>query len=285
MKTINQIYNEIIAEKETFTSLSGLAPAGDNAANLIAQLSAGSKVAIWRLICYINAVAIYVSQEVLQAIVSKAAIGTLPWIVDVAKQYQHGDLLVFNSGSYSYAAINPAIQIVSNCAAVETGNSVIIKVAKSQAPNLEPLTTLEFDAFKAYMNLRLIAGVQYGYINQPADILVVGYDVFYNPLVMNANGERISDGVKVVEQLIENFIQTLDFNGVLKLTQLTSAIKTLPEVTNVVLKFSNVRYGSITPIDLFAAVGQKYVPFSGYLKISTDSGETLNDTITYIAAQ
>jgi hypothetical protein len=282
MKTIKEIYNEIIAEKETFSSLDGLQPAADNAANLISQLSSGSKVAIWRLVCYINAVAIYSSQVVLELIRSRAAIGTLPWVVSTAKEYQHGDLLTFVNGSYIYNPIDANNQIVSNAAAIESANGVIVKVAKGTSPNLEPLSTLEFDSFKNYMSLKMIAGVNYGYINEPADTLVIGYDVFYNPLVMNSDGERISDGVKVVEVLINDFIQSLDFNGVLKLTQLTNAIKSLPEVTNVVLKFANARFGVITPIDLFAAQGQRYVPFSGYMAISTDPGEELSDTINYI---
>lgn len=283
MKTIKEIYNEIIQEKESFSSLDGLEPAGDNAANLIAQLQSNSKVALWRLMCYICAVAIYTSQAVLEMIKQRAAIGTLPWVVETAKNFQFGDNLEFENGIYLYDQVIPANRIVTNAAAVDSTFNVVVKVAKGTSPNLEPLTTAEFNAFQAYMDLKMIAGVQYGYVNAPADILVVFYDIFYNPLLMNSDGERISDGTRVVDEFIVNYIQQLPFNSVLKMTALTNAIKALPEVNNVVMKAVNARTGAAAPVDVYNTPGQTYTPFSGYMVISTDPNETLLDTINYFA--
>lgn len=46
-RNIQQIYDSIIAEKNTFSTLSGLVPANDSYTSLLADINAASKVAIW----------------------------------------------------------------------------------------------------------------------------------------------------------------------------------------------------------------------------------------------
>ena len=63
-RTISEIYDEIIAEKELSTTLNaGLLPVGTTYDDLISELSAKSKVAVWRLWAYIVAVQSWVNEK------------------------------------------------------------------------------------------------------------------------------------------------------------------------------------------------------------------------------
>ena len=54
-----------------------------------------------------------------------------------------------------------------------------------------------------------------------ADLLKVAYTIYYDPLVMNSDGELIADDtIKPVELAINNYIQNLPFNGILNLNKL-----------------------------------------------------------------
>jgi hypothetical protein len=284
MNRIKEIYNEIVAEKDGMSSLAELEPAQDNAIALLSELNSGSKVAIWRLLFWLIAFAHYLHELVIAKMIDKAPIGSLPWLVDLAKNYQFGVPLIFQEGSYVYENPNDSTyKIITQAAAIESPQRVVIKLATGTTPNLQPLNSIQYDAFRAYFNLKGIPGVNYGFINEIADILVAGFDVFYDPLLLDANGELLlSPGAKPVNDIIESYVQELPFNGTLELTKLTNAVKQHQAVKNIVLKFANARYGSITPIDIYNSQGQSYIPFAGYLRISTVPGETLADTVNYI---
>tara|TARA_R110000751_G_scaffold214362_2_gene317863 strand:+ start:530 stop:835 length:306 start_codon:yes stop_codon:yes gene_type:complete len=58
--TISEIYDSIITEKQTMTSLNDLQPNIDSSQDLLTDLTSSSKVAVWRLWAFITAVAINV---------------------------------------------------------------------------------------------------------------------------------------------------------------------------------------------------------------------------------
>ena len=63
-RTIKQIYDAMITEKETFSSLNTLVPNPDTAQTFLSDLTTSSKVAIWRLMFWVVAVAIWSHEQI-----------------------------------------------------------------------------------------------------------------------------------------------------------------------------------------------------------------------------
>ena len=63
-RTIQQIYDAIITEKQNMTALNALQPSVDNAQTLLSDASSSSKVAAWRLLFWVVAAAIYLHEVI-----------------------------------------------------------------------------------------------------------------------------------------------------------------------------------------------------------------------------
>ena len=162
MRTIAQIYSEIVADKDNQTSIAALAPTADTEQQLLAALNSSSKVAVWRLWAYIVAAAIWAHEALweifraeVQAVADAAIVGTVRWYQEQVFRYQHGDTLAYNSvtGKYGYPALNPAVQIVKRCAVIEQPNGVLaFKVAKlDTSANPIGLDITEAGSLAAYL--------------------------------------------------------------------------------------------------------------------------------------
>ena len=62
-RSVNQIYQQLVAEKNTQPHISSLQPNVDDEQTLLADLNTPSKVANWRLIFYIVAVAQWIEER------------------------------------------------------------------------------------------------------------------------------------------------------------------------------------------------------------------------------
>ena len=64
-RTLNEIYAEIINEKQNYTELNALQPNINSLQTLLAELQTTSKVGIWRLWAYITALAIWTHEKLI----------------------------------------------------------------------------------------------------------------------------------------------------------------------------------------------------------------------------
>jgi hypothetical protein len=202
----------------------------------------------------------------------------LPTLVANAKKFQFGDALIFIGGQYRYLTENPAQQLVKLASANESGNTVVLKVATLNSSNLpEPLTTEQRTAFQAYIKQMKPPGVKMAVVSRPADSLKIFYTIYIDPLVLNTNGEMLSNtSVKPVEATITTFIQSLPFDGVFEVTKLTDAIQQTVGVRNPVFQSGEVKYGTLA----YQSIPDFYVPNAGYLAI--DPAFPLSVTIQYV---
>lgn len=290
-RTIGNIYNEMVLEKESMTTLNELQPSIDNSQTLLSDLSSGSKVAIWRLLFFVVAVGIWVHEVLFdkhKADIEKRAneiiTGTPLWYREECFRFQYGDSIEWNGKQYIYLIHDTTKQIIKRAAVIEaTGPQgqiqVRIKVAKLDSADLPtPLTTAELTAFKEYIAKVKFAGTNIAIISRDADLLKISYDVTYDPLVINGNGELISDpSIKPVELAINNHIQNLPFNGILNLTSLTDAIQTAQGVIDPVLNNAEAKYGSLA----YATINKNYNANAGHMKI--DPAFPLATQLNYIA--
>lgn len=280
-RTIQQIYDEIIAEKENQPILSQLYPnAAENFAQLIAQLTSSSRVAIWRLWAYTTACAIFLHElrfdthrATIEQLIASAEAGTLRWYTQQARAFQYGDTLIFDSqtGRYKYPTVNSVLQIVAAAAAIERPDGVVVlKVAKYVAGNLVPLATAEQSAFAAYANQIKFAGTRLAIISSNADEVGVWYNIYYSPIVPLATIKA------TVEAAVAAYLKNLPFTGGINVQDLTSELAAVAGVQDAICFDAKARYGTLP----FTSFAREYSTFAGYAQIS--AAYPLSSTINYI---
>jgi len=286
-RTIQEVYDALIAEKETFSSLDALEPKPDDSQTFLDDLSSPSKVAIWRLYFWVCAFGIHImeilfdnhTQQILD-LGDSLITGTAAWLRDRSFEFQFGDTLVYNpdNGAFEYPVIDETKQIIKRASVIEVGNQVIVKVAKEDlSGDPEKLTVSEKNSFDAYMLAIKFAGTNIAIKSEDADLLKIFYDVHYDPLVLKADGESIlNPGTFPVEDAINNFVSNLPFNGILNLTELTDAVQLAAGVKDPVLTLAEAKFGALP----YETINREYVADAGYMAV--DPAFPLDSTLTYI---
>lgn len=286
-RTIAEVYDAMIAEKEGAAELTGLQPNADSFQTLLNDLTTKSKVAIWRLIFYVCALAIVIHEQFfdlfklfLDDAKAKAIAGTVRWYYDQCLIFQYGDGLSWINGKYQYYPVNVENQIIKRAAVVEVDTQVQIKVAKLDGSDLPtPLSDDELSSFTAYINKIKFAGTNTLIISETADLLKLEYDVYYDPLLLNPDGSLISDAaVFPVEDAINSYIQNLEFNGYLLLSKLDDSIQGATGVSDFERISAQAKYGALA----YSDIDVKYNANAGHMAI--DPLYPLSTSINYIAA-
>lgn len=285
-RTLQDIYDQIIAEKQSMSSLNGLQPGIDSSQTLLSDLTSQSKVAIWRLMFWVVAYITWWHEMLfdqhkaeIEARAAELITGTALWYRDQALVFQYGDDLQWNGNRYVYNPINVNNQIIKRAAVIEIGGQVRLKVAKLDGSGLPiPLTVPELDAFKAYIQQIKFAGTNTAVITKDGDDLKLSIKIFYDPLVLDSSGSLISTpGTKPVEDAIINYIQNLPFNGTLDLNALTDAMQ---QATGVISPFILSAEGRSLP-SAYQPIADFYTADAGHMRI--DPLIPINTMITYQA--
>jgi len=284
-RTIVQILDAIIDEKENRTALDLLVPNPDDAQTFLDDLTTTSKVAIWRLMFFVIASAIFTHEKLfdihktaVEALADTLIPNTARFMREEALKFQFGDTLQFINLKFVYPVIDTTKQIIKRAAVVETGGQVIVKVAKLVATLPEKLTSSELNAFSVYINSIKSAGTQLAIISDDADLLKIAYNIHYDPQILENDGESIAIPTTFpVEDAINKFIQDLPFDSVLNLTELTDAIQAVSGVEDPV---NTLAEGRITG-GVFATIVREYTANAGHMKI--DPAFPLSTQLTYIA--
>jgi hypothetical protein len=283
-RTIGEIYDNIIADKDAQASLSALAPLSDNEQQLLNDIDSTSKVAVWRLWAYIVAAAIWahellwdIARADLQKVADRAIVGTAVWYQAQVFLFQLGDTLVYDAGTfrYGYAVFDAAKQIVKRCAVVERLDGLLqFKVAKESGGTLSALTGSEASALAGYLAKVRFAGTRFIITTGAGDILKINATVYYDAVVLDS---VIRSNV---EAAISGYVGNLPFNGEFLLSRLVDSIQAVDGVRDVLLGNVATRPNVSLPYSL---IGRAHVPDFGYYRISTVTGETLSDTLNFIA--
>ena len=277
-RTIQEIFDSIITEKETFSSLDGLEPPviPDPSQSLLTELTSTSKVAVWQLKFWVQAVAIFVHEslfDTFKADVEKRALEIIPAIIRYyvieALKFQLGDELIFTDGTFKFedstSAAALAKQIVTQANARDINEVVTLKIAKGIIPELQKLSNIEKTAFEAYLNKIKIAGIKTIVISDDPDLLKVAYTIQFDPLVMKSDGTLIEDGTSPVQEAIDSYIEGLPFDSTFKVMELTDSIQAARGVVNAVADVIEARFGTLAFSDILAVQTETYLPNAGYL--------------------
>jgi hypothetical protein len=281
-RSLSEIYKQIIDEKANYAELSALQPNINSQQTLLNELTSTSKVAVWRLICWIVAFSIYVHEKLideqtaeLEARAESIIPGTLRWYRNMALEWQKGDKLEWDYvlTRYRYNPVNPSNRVVAYSAAVEANNQIVLKVAKKSGNNAAPLTAQELTQFTDYITLRKFAGTNVTIISAAPDDVKITATIYIDKLVLKTNGESILNaGVFPVEDSIKEYLRdigTVNFNGKMRALDLIDAIQATQGVVNVVLTHLEAKYGTLPYTNVLTAPGQEYQSNAGHLAINT----------------
>ena len=255
------------------------------------SLNSTSKVAIWRLWVYIIAVAIWSLEKIFdihRADIYKRLAELKPhtarWYRSKALAFQYGfDLLPdsdkFNNQGHTEEAIE-ASKIVKYSAVVESPNEgrLIVKIATEQVDTLQPTTDAQKQAFEAYLQEIKDAGVRLSVVNYQPDILHLQMKIVYDPLVLDSNGQSITNAFNPIERTIKAYLKKLPFNGELVLAHLIDALQATEgvKIPHLVLAQSK-NIGTNGEYGAFEAIEISKIPTAGYFTI-----DNFND-ITYVS--
>lgn len=290
-KTTSQWYDILVAEKQSFSSLNELQPSIDSSQTLLNDVSTTSKVSRWRLFLWVVAYCLWMLETIIERLAAATESGTPHWYRRKALDFQYGDALEIINNTPQYPTINPANQIVKLAAVVVNGSGeVILKVSKLDAGGepepLEPAT--EKAAFTEYLDTIKFAGTLTSVISQIADDLKCAYEVVFDPLVLNPDGSLITDSaIFPVRVAINSYLKNLPYNGMLHVDKLDDAVQSATGVVQAIRTSVHAKRHYEAPgsyVDVTAAPLQRYNPEAGYLRVSTEAGETLEDLIQYTPA-
>ena len=187
--------------------------------------------------CHVLEVFFDTHKSEVDAKISRAVVASVPWYHKLALQFQYGDSLVFDDTTqqFVYAEQDSKKQVVKYVAVRDRGTSIQMLVAGEKDSRPEPLSDDVLTAFKNYMNRVKIAGVVLAIRSLPSDTVSNSATIYVDPLSIDRNGTRISDGSKPVETAIENYLKGILYGGTFNKTKLVDAIQGVEGVTDVEL--------------------------------------------------
>lgn len=187
--------------------------------------------------CHVLEVFFDTHKSEVDAKISSAVVASVPWYHKLALQFQYGDSLVFDDTTqqFVYAAQDTKKQVVKYVAVRDRGTSIQMLVSGEKDSRPEPLSDDVLTAFKNYMNRVKIAGVVLAIRSLPSDTVSISATIYVDPLSIDRNGTRISDGSKPVETAIENYLKGILYGGTFNKTKLVDAIQGVEGVTDVEL--------------------------------------------------
>lgn len=195
---------------------------------------------------------------------------TLRWYAKKAAAFQYGCELAVDSDVYDNTLLTEeqvdATLIVKYVAVTEGNKLLRVKVA-TEDTDLEPLTEPQLEAFAEYMARIKDAGVRLQIESNAADSLKLSLKIFYDPLILNSDGQRI-DGAdsEPVQNAVKAYLKNLPFNGTFVLAYLTDALQKVDGVVIPHIVEAYTKYGALP----FTSIDVKYEPDAGYLRIADE---------------
>lgn len=265
----------------TITEIQAGIVSGIQADSTLSGINSTSATAIWRLWSYVVAVAIWAHETLWDAfkadLIATAATlkpHTLLWYRNKALDYQHGYTLVAGADYYDNTGIDPDeisdSKIVQQAAVTETPDGLLtIKVATVVGGEITPLGTSDTNAIRAYFAQIKDAGVVLSVRSVAADHLKIVVDVYYDPTVLSATGERLDGAASTpVQDAAKAYLKSLGFDGKFVKSRLVDAMQAVEGVNVPEVRTCLARRDDDPS---FSSVDVYYEPFSGFLRLYTEN--------------
>lgn len=277
-RTVDEIQNEIIAAVQADATLAGL--------------TSSSAVAIWRLVTRVIAAALETEEQIndlfraeLEQIAREAVPGTAQWLQRRVLEFQYDALspqvVQVVDGRVTYPVVDPALRIVTAAAVKEQANGrALVKAAKTNAGNLEPLAGAELTALSGYLSRIGFVGIPIDVISQQPDrVRMVGIKIYY---YRQYNLAAIKTAVNEAGTNYLKEISTTNFNGVVVRSALIDRLQAIEGVA-LVGDFGGGPFlrNFSTPAPGGVLINTQVETAAGYAILEDTAGYTWDDEIDY----
>ncbi|MDB0600684.1 nucleotidyltransferase [Tenacibaculum maritimum] len=303
-RKIEEIQNEMLTAKDNKIELAELQDT-TTVTNIFQKFwnytfgtsRSSSRVAIWRLWVYVVSYCIWTLETLfdihsseIDKKLSELKPHTLRWYRNKALAFQYGfdlfeDSDKFNNDSATQEQIELS-KIVKYSAVTEASDEsrLIIKIATQENGILSPVNEVQHEAFKTYVSEFKDAGVPITIINFLPDRLRLNIRIVRDALVLNNNGMNRLTGTFPVNDMINDFLKSLPFNGQLSIQKLEAKILEVEGVKDLNLDLAEtawidsngMSYGTWNPIDI------SVIPVSGYFTVNLTEDNETKSTVTYV---
>lgn len=224
--------------------------------------------------------------------------GTPAYYANALLKYQSGDELQMSEDgtSFSYPSVDENKRVVTKVAyseeSMENFNDkrLVLKIATGSPGAYEQISDDEMVAIRSYMNQIAFAGTVMTIVSRKGDVLIPRVTVYHDGAVTN---DEVYNNIAVA---LNNYIQNLDFNGVVYAQKVIDAIQSAEHVVDVymengatdlqgifVAQYDDDNHliptakddqGVVTSYE--KRIDRYFIPNSGYIKESTRSDEEAN---------
>lgn len=242
----------------------------------------GSRTSIRRIWTFVVAFCIYtidmlfdLHQTEVSSLIAEQKPHSQRWYRNKALQFQYGHGLILDTDHYDNTGFTDeeiaASKIIKYSAVVESTleSRLIVKIVTEENGVLKPLTSDQLNAFKAYISEVKDGGVNVSITNYLPDRLYLYINIYYDPLILDSQGNSILTGGKPVEAAISAYLRELPFNGELVLLHLIDKLQAvngvlIPDIINAETSWISAAtndYGAKEVINV------KKIPESGYFEV------------------
>ena len=276
VRTINDIFSDLLLEKQNIPSLSALVPKDiTDEQTLIPKLTEGAAPE-WVLWLYNIAVQMHL-QEVktgeavtdIETFIQNQKIHGDTWYINTALAFQLDDDVIIDpiTKQISYEEIDEAKQIIGSCTIQSQTSRIYLKLRRKDT-NI--LTENEKLQFTSYMEKAKEAGVQIIVENYEGDELSLYMTILYNSIY------PLETVKEQVENTINDYLNNLEFNSEFVVNSLIDKLQLLSTV-----KDPQFNYGvAIDALGEDVEFLHQYKTNAGWAKIKAST--PLSATITYI---
>ena len=275
-RSINEIYKEIVAEKDKRLELS--------------EYKSDSKVSVINGIAWFVSAAIYSFETIMDTfivdindIIKDRINGTPSYYVNAALKYQHGDKLKIKDDGlgFGYEKTDVTKRIITQASYQESSNpqsldtKLILKVATGTNGKLSPLTEDQLTQVTAYINQIKFAGTYIEVVSRKGDIIIPRLTVFYDGSVMEETMRSALDDA------LNKFIMETKFNSAIYVSSIVSCLMAVEHVTDVYMDVNAVPQQGVYIVSYESdgtqseekRVGRMTYASSGFLRESSKEGE------------
>lgn len=243
-----------------------------------------SKTNLLRLLCFVFAVCgrvIEVITDTTRADVIEYRTNQSPFntraIVRLAKAYLHGYTLDGETDKYDTSGLtDEQIQAASvikyaACSQVLDGFGkpfLRLKMASETDGELRQLTESEMEGLTSYMAVVRPAGVKIVKESNPPDQIRMGWKVYYNPLIINAAGDRIDGTATDVGRVaIKEYLTQIVFNGIYAPQNHEVFVKQVEGIALCPIQYVQTKYAGYD----WVTVNDTGTPDAGYYRFANDT--------------
>ncbi|EKT3957702.1 hypothetical protein NTJ28_001689 [Flavobacterium psychrophilum] len=268
---------------------------------IITDADSTSKVAVWRLWVWVFSFAQFIQEQYweifraeIETRIAQSRIHNPKWYREKALEFLFGIPLVQDKDYYDLSVLTPqqiaTAKIISNAAPVrivQNGYGTLrLKVVRTVNGEYAPLTQQQLIALNIYFNENVAdAGTVVNATTGDADLLKLKIDIYYNGLVLSADGSRLdgTDATPVINQ-INNYLKSIKFNGSLILDRLEKEIGKIEGVDIAKIDEAYSKYGTYNYTDIgiqnVGLINEIRPADAGYMKL--DVSELLINYIPFL---